>query len=344
MEPPIRGRHARQIRVAGIGEEGQRRIGRARVAVVGLGALGSVAAEMLARAGVGQLVLVDRDFVEETNLQRQVLYTEADAREGTPKAEAARRALAAVDSAIAIEAHVADLTPASIDRLLRGADVVVDGTDNFSTRYLLNDWSVERGVPWVYGAAVSTAGLVMPVLPGETACLRCVFPEPTPPEQTETCETAGIVASASGMIALAEATEALKIVCGAREALQRGLLQLDPWAGSYRLLRVDRDPGCPCCARGERPFLRGERGDATATLCGRDSVQVSPSPAAGRERRVDLAALSLRLPGVERVTPHFVRFVAEGHRVTLFPDGRAIVGGTVEPAVARGLYARWIGA
>jgi adenylyltransferase/sulfurtransferase len=341
--PGARARHARQARFVGIGAEGQEKIARSRATIVGLGALGSVIAETLARAGVGSLGLIDRDTVEETNLQRQVLYDEEDAREALPKAEAARRAIARIDSGLRLEAHVEDLTSRNADRLLSGSDVILDGTDNFATRYLINDFAVERKIPWVYGAAVSSSGLVLAVIPNETACLRCAFPEPSPPEETQTCETAGIIAPASGMVALAQAAEALKILCGARESLLSGMLQIDPWAGSYRVFRAPRDPNCPCCVRGERPWLRGAREDLSAVLCGRGSVQVSPPAEAEGPRRIDLALFAARLPGVERHNSFSLRFVAEGHPITLFPDGRAIVGNTTDPSVARALYARYIG-
>lgn len=336
-----RARHARQVRFTGIGAEGQARIAGAHVAVVGLGALGSVSAEVLARAGIGKLTILDRDVLEESNLQRQILYNEVDVRDGLPKAEAARRALLRIDRKISVEARVVDLNIKNIDSLLGGANVVVDGTDNFTTRYLLNDWSVARGVPWIYGAAVSAAGLVMTILPGDGPCLRCIFPEPTPPAETPTCETAGIVATASGMVAMAQATEALKIAAGRSDRVVRGLLHLDPWDGIYKTMRVERDPECPCCARGERPWLAGERGDVTTTLCGRDSIQVG-APAAGL--RLDLAAMAPRLPAVERTTPFLIQFCAENHAITLFTDGRAIIGGTQDAALAKTLYARYIGA
>lgn len=334
-----RPRHVRQVRFAELGEAGQSRIARAHVAVVGLGALGSVAAEALARAGVGKLTLIDRDFVEETNLPRQVLYTEEDAREGTPKAIAAERALRAIDSELELRAEVADLAPSSIDRILAGAQAVVDGTDNFSTRYLLNDWSLERGVPWVYGAAVGGSGLAMAVLPGDGPCLRCIFPEPTPPELTPTCETSGILGTVSGIVALCEATEALKIVSGRVDAVVRGLQQVEAWRGGTRIFAAERDPECPACARGERPYLRGERGDSSAVLCGRNSVQITPA----KPLQLDLGAMAERMPGLQKRSPFLIRFVAEEHPVTLFADGRAIVGETTDAAVARTLYARYVG-
>jgi adenylyltransferase/sulfurtransferase len=341
--PPLRARHARQARFAGIGPAGQARLARSSAAVVGLGALGTVVAETLARAGVGELVLIDRDTVEETNLQRQVLYTEADAAEGIPKAEAARRALAAIDGELRLRVHVEDLTSRSIARLLEGVDVILDGTDNFTTRYLLNDYCVTRSLPWIYGAAVGGSGLVLTVVPGGP-CLRCVFPEPSPPEETPNCETAGILATASGMVALVQSLEAVKLLTGNAAKLHGGLLQIDPWNGSYRSFRVPRDPACPCCVKGERPWLRGEREDAGTVLCGRNSFQITPAPpASGESRRIDLEGFAKRVPSVERVNPLTLRFTAEGHAITLFSDGRAIVGGTTDPAEARSLYAKYIG-
>ncbi|HKE00732.1 MAG TPA: ThiF family adenylyltransferase [Planctomycetota bacterium] len=339
MGEEIRPRHVRQVRFTGLGPEGQRALQRGTAAIVGVGALGTVSAETLARAGVGKLVLVDRDVVDETNLHRQVLFEDADAKEGAPKVEAARRAIARIDPAIEVIAEAADLSAANANRLLAGAAVVLDGTDNFETRYLLNEWSLERGVPWIYGAAVASSGLAMAILPRETACLRCVFPEPSPPEATATCETAGILPTASAIVAHVQATLAIQLLSGAASSVARGLLHVDPWAGTFRSLRVDRDPACPACAKGERPYLRGEAGAASATLCGRETVQVSP----GGERRLDLSAMAARVPQVEVASPLWLRFVAEGHPVTLFPDGRALVGRTTDPAVARTLYARYVG-
>ncbi|MBI3817790.1 MAG: ThiF family adenylyltransferase [Planctomycetes bacterium] len=342
MEPNApRPRHSRQARFSGIGRDGQLRIAQARVAVVGLGALGSVSAEILARAGIGHLTIIDRDVLEESNLQRQILYSERDVAERLPKAEAARRALLEIDHEINIRALVDDLTPRNIDRVLDNIQVVVDGTDNFITRYLMNDWCVAKNIPWVYGAAVSSAGFAMTCIPGTTPCLRCVFPEPPPPEDSPNCETAGIIASASGMVAMAQAAETLKLVSGNIQSVARGLLHFDPWNGMYKLMRVERDPACPCCARGERPWLRGERGDGTVSLCGRNSIQIG-APESGLALRLE--AMAARLPDVARKSAFLVEFTAEDHLITLFADGRAIVAGTSDPALARTLYARYIGA
>lgn len=338
MEP--RARHSRQFRFVGIGPEGQKKIAAGHAAIVGLGALGSVSAEILARAGVGTLTIIDRDILEESNLQRQILYNEQDAAEGLPKAEAARRAILRIDRSLTVHSHVEDLTTANLDRILASADVIVDGTDNFTTRYLVNDYCVERGKPWIYGAAVSAAGLVMSILPGETACLRCLFPEPTPPEETPTCETAGIVATVSGIVAMAQATEALKILAGKKNVILRGLYHFDPWNGIYKNLRVDRDPGCPCCGSREFPWLRGERGDSIATLCGRNSIQIHPPLGASR---LNLSAMAARVPNVSRSTPFLLQFTVENHLLTLFADGRAIVADTNDAALAKTLYARYVG-
>ncbi|MFN0205419.1 MAG: ThiF family adenylyltransferase [Planctomycetota bacterium] len=335
----VRPRHARQARFQQIGDEGQRNIAKSTAAIVGLGALGSVSAETLARAGVGTLIFIDRDVVEETNLQRQVLYTESDVAEALPKAEAARRAIVKIDSTLKIHAAVEDLSPANIDRLLSNADVIVDGTDNFATRYLMNDFAVANDKPWIYGAAVSSSGFVMTVQPNKSACLCCVFPEPPPPEETPTCETAGIVASASGMVALAQSMEALKILSGRADHTISGLQHFDPWMGMYRILQCERDPNCSCCVRGDRAWLRGERSNATVTLCGRNSVQVG----AAQPVKLDLAAIAKKVPNVISINSFSLRFSAEEHTIILFPDGRAIISDTADPAAARTLYSRYIG-
>lgn len=336
-----RPRHSRQARFSGIGPEGQAKIAGSHAAIVGLGALGSVIAATLARAGVGTLTIIDRDVIEESNLQRQYLYTEAHVRENLPKAEAARRALLEIDSQLNIRAFTEDLAPGSIGQCLRAAEVVLDGTDNFQTRYLINDWCVERSVPWIYGAAVSGAGLSMAILPGDGPCLRCVFPEPTPPTETPTCETAGIIATASGMVALSQSNEALKLLAGRREAVVRGLLQIDPWNGIYKTLHVDRDPACPCCVHGAREWLRGGRADTAVTLCGRNSIQIAGDPARGG---IDLDAMARRVEQVKKKNRFLLIFEAGGHEFTLFPDGRTIISNVSDPAAAKALHARFVGA
>jgi len=306
-------------------------------AVVGCGALGSFHAAALARAGVGRLTVIDRDFVEPSNLHRQWLFEESDAAESLPKAAAAARRIAAINSSVAIRGVVADLTADNIAALLDGAELILDGTDNFDTRYLINDFAVSRGVAWVYGAAVGSYGISMPVVPGRTACLRCVYP--APPEGAQpTCETAGVLNVIVSAIASLQVADALKILCGGGERLSARLTTVDIWDGRIRQIDTPpRDPNCPCCGRRQFPFLEESR-RAPVTLCGRDAVQIHE-----RERRIDLAELRSRLAplGEVRANEYVLRFRVPPYDLTLFPDGRAIVKGTSDPAVARSLYAKY---
>jgi molybdopterin-synthase adenylyltransferase len=332
-------RYSRQALFAGIGPEGQQRLLRAHVAVVGAGATGAAAAGLLARAGVGTLTMIDRDFVEESNLQRQVLFDEADARESLPKAEAARRKIAAFNSEVDIRAHVRDLVPDNIYELLRGAEIVLDATDNFETRYLLNDYAVEQGKPWIYAAAVGAYAVTMNVLPGETACLACIFPKP-PGGVVETCDTAGILNSAVNLAASIEVTEALKWIVGAHDQMRRTLLSCDLWKNEWSEIATEqRRADCAVCARRDFAHLRGE-GRPHITLCGRNSVQIHE-----RSRPVDLAEMEARLRphGEVRRNPMLLRFQRGETTMTLFPDGRAIVQGTSDVALARSFYARFVG-
>lgn len=355
---PALARYHRQMLLPGFGEAGQRRLLGSSVLIVGCGALGCVSADALARAGVGRLFLVDRDIVETTNLQRQILYDEADARDGVPKAAAAARRLRAVNSGIAIEPVIADLNARNVERLIGGlgsSGVVVDGTDNFQTRYLLNDGCVKLGVPLVYGGVVGTAGMNMTILPGRTPCLRCVFPEPPAPGSTPTCDTAGVLGPMVSAVAAAQAAEAIKVLLGRDDLLQPTLHQFDLWNNqrhSIDLSGIDRS-ACPCCAMRRFDFLEGDRSDSgTAALCGTNSIQVLPSEAGAA---VDLRALAARLAahGTFTTTDHLIRgrlhsetarVGAEPLELTVFRDGRAIVKGTADPAAARSVYARYVGA
>ena len=332
-------RYSRQALFAGIGPEGQQRLLGAHVAVVGVGATGAAAASLLARAGVGTLTLIDRDFVEESNLQRQVLFDEADAREALPKAEAACRKIAAFNSEVELRAHVADLVPGNIHELLRGAELVLDATDNFETRYLLNDFAVEQGKPWIYAAAVGAYAVTMNIVPGETACLACIFPEP-PGGAVETCDTAGILNSAVNLAASIEVTEALKWIVGARDRMRRTLLSCDLWSNEWSEIDTGRRrTDCAVCGGRDFRHLRGE-GRPHITLCGRNSVQIHE-----RSRPVDLAEIETRLRphGEVRRNAMLLRFQRGDYTLTLFPDGRAILQGTSDVALARSFYARFIG-
>jgi len=338
MTPADRERYSRQILFPGIGEEGQRRLLRSHVAIVGCGALGSFHAEALARAGIGCLTIVDRDFVEPSNLQRQWLFDEADAADALPKAVAAQRSLARVNSSILVSGVVADLTPANIEELLGEADLILDGTDNFETRYLINDYSVSRGVPWIYGAAVGSYGVTMPVLPGKAACFRCVYPE-APSGALPTCETAGVLNSVTAAVAALQVAGALRLL--STGSLDPGLTTLDVWSGAIRRIELPpRDPECPACGLHEFPHLAGEH-RAPISLCGRNAVQIHE-----RSRPIDLGELRLRLEplGEVRANNFGLRFFCQPYEMTIFPDGRAIVKGTTDTGVARSLYARYIGA
>lgn len=342
-------RYARQMRYAPLGVEGQRKLLASTAIVVGCGALGSVIANTLARAGVGKLRIVDRDFLELNNLQRQVLYDEDDVAAGLPKAIAAKNRLARINSTIEIEAVVADVDHTNIERLLDGAGCLVDGTDNFETRFLLNDAAVKLGVPWIYGGCLGAEGQTLTILPGETPCLRCLMPDPPPPGSSPTCDSAGILATIISVIASIEANEALKILSDHREAISRTWTVLDLWDNTLRQIKLGgiggadsaRSADCPCCGRREFPWLSGERGSHTAVLCGRNSVQLSFP---GRET-ISLDALADKLSTVGQVTrnKYLVRARVGDYNITIFPDGRAVIGGTEEIAEAKSVYAKYVG-
>ena len=349
----------------GFGEAGQRRLLSSTALLLGCGALGTVAADMLARAGVGRLIIVDRDFVELTNLQRQVLFDEQDIADALPKAEAARRKLARINSRVEVTAVVDDLNHRNIDRYAREADVLVDGLDNFETRYLANDYAVKHGVPYVYGGAVGTSGAAFAVLPhtadGEapwesgaagnlaTPCLRCLFEDAPPPGATPTCDTVGVLGPAVGIVAGFEATEALKILTGNYERVSRTLLNVDLWGNSTVQLKVSgtrERSNCPACRQRRFDHLEGRAGSSAASLSGRDAVQLTHRQSAAG---IDFGGIAERLRRHGRVVANefLVRAAVEEngkpYELTLFPDGRAIVKGTAEPNVARSLYAKYVG-
>jgi adenylyltransferase/sulfurtransferase len=333
-----RERFSRQIRFAPLGREGQENLGAATAVIVGCGALGTVQASLLARAGLGTIRLIDRDYVEESNLQRQLLYTEADVCQGLPKAEAARRHLLDANSGIRIETHVSDLNPENADDLLSGAGVILDGTDNFETRLLINDYSVREGIPWIYGAAVASYGIAMPVIPGDSACFRCIYPEP-PAGAQPTCETAGVLGPVTSLIGSIQAMEAMKILSGRPAAVRRRIFTADLWHGPIRETAMPpRDADCPCCGRRDFTFLNGRR--APVSLCGRNAVQIHEL-----RRPLDLVELAARLNGLGavRANEFALRFTAGKHEITVFPDGRAIIKGTTDIGVARGIYSKYIG-
>lgn len=332
-------RYSRQMLFAGIGHDGQARLRQAHAAIVGCGATGSAVASLLARAGVGTLRIIDRDFVEPSNLQRQTLFDETDAADSLPKAVAAAKKIAAFNSDIVIEPEVSDLVPENIDRLLSGTQLILDGTDNFETRYLLNDWAVQNDTPWIYCAAVGSYAATLNVIPGKAACLACVFPEP-PSGAIETCETAGILNSAVNLAASVAATEAIKILVGASGQIRKTLLSFDVWSNEHAEIAT-RTPrsGCRVCQGREFEHLKGER-RPHITLCGRNSVQIHE-----RNRPVDFSSMSERLKphGSVRHNQFVLKFQRDPFEMTLFPDGRAIFKGTDDPAVARTLYAKYVG-
>ncbi len=335
-------RYARQELFDGIGPEGQARIRRSRVVVVGCGALGTHAANSLARAGVGTIVLIDRDLVDLTNLQRQVLFDEDDARAGLPKAVAAADKLSSANSECRIEPIVVDFAPWNAERFIASADLVIDGTDNFETRYLLNDACVKLGKPWVYAGVIASYGMTFPFLPGRGPCFRCAFPEPPPAGMAPTCDTVGIIEPVVSVIAGVQCAEALKILSGGMDRVRTTLLHVDLWTSKLLEVKLGaRDPACPACGQGKYDFLEARRGVRATTLCGGHAVQISSR----EEQRVDLAALARSWqhigPVVER--PYMVRLTVEEHELTVFEDGRAIVKGTGDEARARTLHARYVG-
>jgi adenylyltransferase/sulfurtransferase len=334
-------RYSRQILFRGIGPEGQRKLAESRVAIVGCGATGSALAGLLARAGVGTLRIIDRDYVEPSNLQRQSLFDERDAAESLPKAIAAARKIALFNSHVTVEAKVDDLVPANIESLLAGMQLILDGTDNFETRYLINDYAVSHSLPWIYSAAVGSYAVSLNILPGKTACLACIFPD-SPKGMIETCETSGILNSAVNLVASIAATEALKLLVGgiASPQLRKTLLSFDVWTNEHAEISA-ASPRAGCRACGERDFvhLAGE-GRPHITLCGRNSVQIHE-----RQRPIDFNEMDRRLRphGTVRHNDFVLKFWHEPYEMTLFPDGRAIIKGTTDTAVARSLYARFVG-
>lgn len=334
-------RYSRQILFGAIGEEGQRRLLAARVLIVGCGALGSAHAESLARAGVGHLRIVDRDFVEPSNLQRQTMFTENDAEQRLPKAIAAANHLRQINSEIEIEPHILDINYSSIEQLLDACDVVVDGTDNFATRYLINDACVKHNVNWIYGAAVGSYGVTMTIRPHQTACLRCVFEEAPAAASAPTCDTSGVIMPIINVVSAVQISEVMKLIAGRLDDLHASLMQFDVWRNEWRRI----NPGapradCPTCALGEYETL-SQAGDAAAVLCGRDAVQISPS----QPTRINFSSLAdrLRRAGEVKFNEYLLRFKTGEFELTVFQDARSIIRGTDEIALARSLYAKYIG-
>jgi len=335
-------RYSRQVLFNGIGEDGQARIMKSRVAVVGCGALGAVQTSLLARAGVGTLRIIDRDFVEESNLQRQILFDEQDVRDMLPKAAAAEKNLRVVNSLVNIEGIVDEVNASTVDRLLGGFDLIMDASDNFDVRFLINEYSVKNNVPWVYGACVGSYGLTFPVIPGEGACLRCVFESAPPPGVSPSCDTAGVIGPIVGTIASIQVAEALKLLSGARNRVRRKITTVDLWENRHDAIDLPQPfDDCPCCGRREFPYMDGSLGAEAAALCGRNSVQIHPKS----KTKIDFDDLAARLAPLGAVERNrfLLRADIDGRRITVFSDGRAIIQGTYDAAIAKSLYARYVG-
>ena len=335
-------RYSRQILFAEIGRSGQEKLLISRVLLVGCGALGAAHAEMLARAGVGKLRIVDRDFVEFTNLQRQTLFKESDAADRLPKAIAAKTRIGEINSEIEVEAIVADVNNSNIESLIDGCNLVIDGTDNFQVRYLLNDACVKHSKTWIYGAAVSSYGTTMTIIPGETPCLRCIFDEMPDAGSSPTCDTAGVIMPIIATVSAVQVAEALKILVGDTASLHRSLMQFDVWANDRQRIKLgEPNPDCKTCGKRVFEFLAAETQEFSAVLCGRNAVQVAPPKATV----IDLVSLAARLGtlGDVKQNEYLVRLSADGHEMTIFADGRAIVKGTDDISAARSLYSRYVG-
>ena len=342
-------RYSRQMRVPGIGKAGQERLMNSRVTLCGVGALGTVLANTLVRAGVGHVRIIDRDFVEPSNLQRQVLFDESDVTNNLPKAEAAATKLRQINSGVTVEAIVADIDRTNVEEFCRDADLILDGTDNFEVRYTINDAAIKLNKPWVYGGAVGVEGMTMTIIPGETPCLRCVFEQSPGPGEVGTCETAGVLGPIVGIVASFQATEALKILAGKPEAINRELYILNIWENTSRRVKIaplkGRKGKCPCCALRQFEWLDGAHGTQTTSLCGRNAVQVSQR----RAGSMNFAELRKSLDGATAVSANkfLMKFTVtegtDGYEFTVFPDGRAIIKGTDDTERARVLYAKYIG-
>lgn len=335
-------RYSRQILFNGIGEEGQRRLLQSRVLLVGCGALGSAHAESLARAGVGSLRIADRDFVEASNLQRQTMFTENDAFDRIPKAIAAASHIREINRDIEVDPEVVDVNNSNIEQLISDCDVVLDGTDNFVTRYLINDACVKHEINWIYGAAVGSYGVTMTIQPHQTPCLRCIFEEAPPAASAPTCDTAGVIMPIISVVAAVQVAEALKLLTGQDQSLHRSLMQFDVWRNEWRKINPGRpSPTCPTCGLGNFATLAATSEDFAAVLCGRNAVQISPA----RSTRINFGELAekLRVTGEVRFNDYLLRFRTGDFEMTVFQDARSIIRGTSEIKTARSLYAKYIG-
>ncbi|HYA13222.1 MAG TPA: ThiF family adenylyltransferase [Syntrophales bacterium] len=335
-------RYFKQILLAEIGEEGQKRLNGASAVIAGCGGLGTVIASSLVRFGVGKVTIVDRDFIELDNLARQVLFDEEDIRRGLPKAIAAAERLMLINSEITVEPVVADLTAENIERIIKDTDIVLDGTDNFETRFLINDACVKLGIPWIYGGVVATYGMSFTIIPGTTPCLKCFITELPGPGSTPTCDTVGVLGTAVNTVASIEVTEALKILLGKQDALIRKLIYVDVWYGTWNLFELKKDEKrCPVCDDRQFAFLEKKKGTRLASLCGQNAVQISPPAATG----VLFKELASRLASSGKVSynDYMLRFTIEPYEFTVFPDGRTIIKGTMDESMAKTLFSKYIG-
>ncbi len=346
LDPEL-ARYSRQILYEKIGVEGQRKLGASKVVLIGSGALGTVLANTLVRAGVGFLRICDRDFIERNNLQRQILFDEDDIAANLPKAQAATRKLRRINPDVTIEAEVTDVNPDNIERLCEGMDLILDGTDNFETRFLINDYAVKNSIPWVYGAVIGATGLCMTIVPHDTPCLRCVFEDAPPPEMNPTCDTAGVLGSTVNLVASLQAIEAMKLLMGKKEEINRHLVHLDVWSGRFVNMKVQssfKSGNCPCCNRGDYEYLSGKFSSSAVTLCGRNAVQITNPGTTS----IDFSMIAKKLEPVAskpiKQNPFMLKANIDGYELTLFPDGRAIIQGIDDGEKAKSLYAKYFGA
>ena len=340
---PNSDRYSRQILFSGIGKTGQEKLRSAKIIIIGCGALGTMQAEMLARAGVKNIRIVDRDFIEDSNLQRQIMFEERDVLERLPKAIAAQNRIAKINSDIVVDARMLDVNYTNVEELIQHVDLILDGTDNFETRYVLNDAAVKWKKPWIYGAAVGAYGVQMTIIPQQTPCLRCIFPEVPMPGTSPTCDTAGVILPIIATIAAYQVTEALKILTGQFAQLHHQLLQFDLWENRVTQIKLGApDSNCPTCKNNNFEFLKASAGQLAMSLCGRDAVQIFPAT----KSTLDFVQLSSRLSNSGEVSynPYLLKFAADGYEMTVFTDARAIIKGTDDLTLARSFYAKYIGA
>ncbi len=333
-------RYSRQTLFPGIGQEGQRKLGNSRAVIIGCGALGTIMATSLVRAGVGRISIIDRDFIEYHNLQRQVIFDEDDIKNQLPKAIAAERHLKKVNSSVEIEGIVADVNYTNIESFVSEADIILDGLDNFETRFLINDVCLKHNIPWVYGGAISSFGMTMTIIPHETPCFLCVAASSPGSGMLLTCDTAGVISPAPFIIGSLQTAEEMKILVGAREEINRNLISVDVWTGAFTTIAISPRPDCPAC-RGKYEFLEGKFGVKTTSLCGQNAVQVLNPEA----KSLSLEKLALRLKPLGEINYNefMLRFTIDNHEMVVFPDGRAILRNTTDESLARGLYAKYIG-